>query len=83
MKPARRRVFVNVGKISKLTEANDTVLVPGKVLAGGEIDHPVVVAAFAFSQPSVEKIVAAGGRAIPIEELIKENPRGSRVKLIT
>jgi len=76
-------VFVNVGKISRLTEANDTVIIPGMVLAGGEIDHPVTVAAFAFSQSSVEKIVAAGGRAIPIEELIRENPRGSGVKLIT
>jgi large subunit ribosomal protein L18e len=81
-KPARRRVAVNVGKINRLTGPNDTVLVPGKVLAGGEVNHPITVAAFSFSESSVRKIEAAGGRAITIEELIRMNPRGSGVKLI-
>ncbi|HIC99331.1 MAG TPA: 50S ribosomal protein L18e, partial [Pyrodictiaceae archaeon] len=78
----RLRVEVNVSKINRYTEANETVVVPGKVLGAGRIDHPVTVAAIAFSKSAVEKICGAGGRVIHILQLLEENPRGSKVKII-
>ncbi len=81
-KPRRQRVAVNISKINRYTEANDVVVVPGKVLGAGRLDHPVTVAAVAFSEEALRKIKAAGGRAIHILQLIEENPRGSRVKII-
>ncbi len=81
-KPRRQRVAVNVSKINRYTGPNDVVVVPGKVLGAGRLDHPVTVAAIAFSQQALEKIRAAGGRAIHILQLLEENPRGSRVKII-
>ncbi len=81
-RPRRQRVAVNISKINRYTEPGDVVVVPGKVLGAGRLDHPVTVAAVAFSESALRKIQAAGGRAIHILQLIEENPRGSRVKII-
>jgi len=81
-KPSRRRRAVNISKINRYTETNDYVVVPGKVLGAGELDHPVTVAAFSFSKSAIEKIERAGGRAISIFKLLEERPSGSSVKII-
>ena len=81
-RPRRQRVVVNLSKINRYTEPGDVVVVPGKVLGAGRLDHPVTVAAAAFSESALAKIKAAGGKAIHILQLIEENPRGSRVKII-
>ncbi|MGC8982420.1 MAG: 50S ribosomal protein L18e [Desulfurococcaceae archaeon] len=81
-KPSRKRRAVNVSKINRHTKSGDYVVVPGKVLSAGELDHPVVVAALGFSKAAIEKIQRAGGRAISIFELLKENPEGRGVKII-
>jgi len=82
LKPRRLTPEVNLDKLSKLTLPNDTVLVPGKVLGGGELKHPLYVAAFSFSKSAIEAIEKAGGKAISIDELYKQNPKGSKVKII-
>ena len=81
MKPSRRRA-VNISRINRCTQPGDWVVVPGKVLGSGELDHEVVVAALSFSKSALEKIHRAGGRAISIFELLKEKPDGSNVKII-
>ena len=81
-RPRRLRIVVNVSKINRYTDKGDVVVVPGKVLGAGSIDHPVTVAAVGFSKQAVEKIRAAGGRVLHILQLLEENPRGSRVKII-
>lgn len=78
----RRRCEVNISRINRWTKPGDTVVVPGKVLGAGELDHEVNVAAFAFSKVAVEKITKAGGKALSVESLIEVNPKGSRVKII-
>ena len=81
-RPRRRRIVVNVSKINRYTAPGDVVVVPGKVLGAGILDHGVTVAAMAFSRSALEKIKKAGGRAIHILDLVRENPRGSGVKVI-
>lgn len=81
-KPRRQRRAVNVSRINRYTHEGDVVVVPGKVLGAGNIDHPVTVAAVSFSKTAVEKIKAAGGKTIHILDLARENPRGSNVKII-
>ncbi len=81
-RPRRLRVEVNVSKINRYTNAGDTIVVPGKVLGAGSIDHPVTVAAIAFSAEAIRKITSAGGRVLHILQLVEENPRGSNVKII-
>ncbi|WP_456472418.1 50S ribosomal protein L18e [Methanocaldococcus sp.] len=81
-KPRRRRAEVNISKINRYTKDGDMVVVPGKVLGAGRLDHKVVVAAFSFSETAKRLIEEAGGEAISIEELIKRNPKGSNVKIM-
>jgi large subunit ribosomal protein L18e len=81
-KPKRKRIVVNVSRINRYTQANDIVVVPGKVLGAGLIDHPVTVAALWFSKSAKEKIKKVGGRVLTIEQLILERPTGSSVKII-
>lgn len=81
-KPSRMRRVVNISRVNRYTKAGDYVVVPGKVLGAGNLDHPVVVAAFSFSKSAIEKIKRAGGRAISIFELLREKPSGSNVKII-
>ncbi|MCD6085207.1 MAG: 50S ribosomal protein L18e [Desulfurococcales archaeon] len=81
-RPARRRVAVNISKINRYARDGEVVVVPGRVLGAGFISKPVDVAAVWFSEKAVEKIVAAGGKVMFIGDLIKENPKGSRVRVI-
>ncbi len=78
----RRRVEVNIAKLERLCKERETVVVPGKLLGYGKLSKPLTVAAWKFSKQALEKIDAAGGKAISIEELVSENPRGSNVRII-
>ncbi len=82
LKSTRSRPVVNISKINRYAKEGELVVVPGKVLGAGRLDKKVVVAAFSFSQLAVEKIKAAGGEAITLEEAVKRNPRGSNVRII-
>lgn len=76
-KPRRRKEGVNLSKIDKLAQKGGAVVVPGKVLAGGEITKPVNIYAFSFSKIAIDKIRKSGGKAMPINDLLKskENAR--------
>lgn len=81
-KPRRRRRAVNISRINRYTSDGDVVVVPGKVLGAGYLDHPVTVAAVSFSKTALDKIQAAGGKALFILELARQNPKGSNIKII-
>lgn len=72
---------VNVGHLARLVEAKSTVVVPGKLLAKGDLSAPLTVAAFHFSAAARQKIHAAGGTAVSLGELMKSHPDGSGVRL--
>jgi len=78
----QRRAAVNVSRLNRHTKDGETVVVPGKVLGAGEIDHPIKVAAFAFSKQAESKILGAKGKCLSIQELIERNPKGTNVKII-
>jgi large subunit ribosomal protein L18e len=80
--PRRSRAEVNLSRINRFTHEDCVIVVPGKVLAAGRLDHPVRVAAFKFSRSASKKIVAAGGEVVSIQQLMRENPKGSGVKLM-
>jgi len=77
-----RRVAVNVSRLNRYTKEEETVAVPGKVLGAGKIDHPINVAAFAFSDQARTKILRAKGKCLSILDLVKNNPKGANVKVI-
>ncbi|MEM1684231.1 MAG: 50S ribosomal protein L18e [Nanopusillaceae archaeon] len=81
-KPTRQRIEVNIGKIDKLSKEGDIVLVPGKVLGYGKLTKRVKISAWKFSEIALEKIKNANSEAISIEELLRQNPKGSNIKII-
>jgi large subunit ribosomal protein L18e len=81
-KPTRRRREVNVYKLEKYTEIGDVIVVPGKVLGSGNLTKKITVAAVSISESAKEKIVEAKGQVMSIEELMKKNPAGSKVKIM-
>jgi large subunit ribosomal protein L18e len=78
----RKRIAVNLSRINRYTKTGETVAVPGKVLAVGELNHPVIVTALAFSENAVAKIEKVKGRCLTFPELMKKNPKGSNVRII-
>lgn len=81
-RPGSRMAEVNVGKIARLTQQGDRVVVPGKVLGKGEINHSVTVAALFFSSTALDKLRSAGCRVMRLDEFVKVEQKGSGVKLI-
>jgi len=81
-KSRRRRITVNLSRISRHTKAGETVVVPGKVLGAGKLDHPIKIAAFQFSKQAKQKIILAKGTCMTITELMKKKPKGSGIKII-
>lgn len=79
--PSRNYAAVNVSKINRHSAADDVLLIPGKVLGAGLLDHPVTVAALNFSVAAEEKITDAGGRCLSIEEIVEANPKGSGIRI--
>ncbi|MEM4704879.1 MAG: 50S ribosomal protein L18e [Candidatus Bathyarchaeia archaeon] len=81
-KSRRRRIAVNLSRLNRYTQKNETVVVPGKVLSAGQLNHPVTVAAFAFSEKAKEKINSSKGKCLSFPDLIKKNPKGANIKII-
>ncbi len=81
-KSRKNMAEVNVDRINRYAKEGETILVPGKVLAQGKIVKKVNVAAFKFSKEAKKKIIDAGGKCMSIGELLKENPKGSNVRII-
>lgn len=78
----RRKVEVNIGEINLYAKEGETVVVPGVVLANGNLEKAVTVAAWRFSGSAAEKIKKAKGDATTLEELMKKNPKGSKIRIM-
>lgn len=81
-RPRKNRREVNLEKINKYSRDGEVVVVPGKVLGEGNLDHKVTIAAYKFSSSAIKKIEEAGGKHITLDELLKTNPKGSNVRII-
>src|SRR3989338_11086909 len=81
-KSTRQRREVNLSKISRYAKKGELVVVPGKVLATGELRQSVTIAAWKFSVQALDKISKANAKAITINELIKKGFKGTTVRII-
>jgi large subunit ribosomal protein L18e len=73
---------VNVGDLQRLAAADETIIVPGKLLSQGEITKPLTIAAYRWSGTAAAKVEKAGGRTITIRELLHTKPDGAGVRII-
>ena len=80
--PRRNRVAVNVSQLRRNVKDGETVVVPGKLLGAGSIDRKVTVAAYHFSNTAAEKLRASGSKLMLIEDLLKEDKIGKKLKMV-
>ena len=81
-KPKSRRTAVNLSHINRNSEKNETIVVPGKILGTGSLNHSLTIAAFEISDNAKEKLKTAKAKYLSIEELVAKNPTGTKVKII-
>lgn len=81
-KPTRQRRVVNMSRLNRFTKTGESVVVPGKVLGAGVLNHALVIAAFAFSGSAKQQIESAKGKCLTIQEMAKQNPSGKNVRII-
>jgi len=70
-KPKGKAVSVNIEKINKLSKGNEIIIVPGKVLAEGNLEHNIILAALKYSKDAREKL-SQKASIMTIPELIKK-----------
>jgi large subunit ribosomal protein L18e len=80
-KSSKNWAEVNISHIKRYAKKNDTIVIPGKLLGAGYIEIPVTVAVFKSSENAIEKIKSAGGKVITIQDLLKNNPKGTGVRI--
>jgi large subunit ribosomal protein L18e len=73
---------VNVGRLSDITKEGDVVIVPGKILGSGVIDHKLTICTFSISEGAAKKILEAGGKIITLDRFIEKYPDGKGVRII-
>lgn len=73
---------LNVGHLERVAAAEETVVVPGKLLSEGPLSKPLTVAALGYSTEARSKVHAAGGTALSISDLLKAKPDGAGVRLL-
>ncbi len=78
----RSRAELNISQLNRNTDEGSTVVVPGKVLGSGRLDHPITVAAFDFSTRARRRIESVGGKTLSIHELLDESPDGENVQIM-
>ena len=82
-RPKSKQIAVNIQKINKETKPEEIIIVPGKVLSKGELDHKLTLAAFKFSEKAKEKL-SKKADVLTIKELIDKVSKfkGLNIKII-
>jgi len=80
-KPTRNRRVVNISKLNKVTKDGETIIIPGKVLGSGDLNHKLTVCAHLFSGNAKSKI-SQKGKVLSVSELMKQNPKAKGVRII-
>jgi large subunit ribosomal protein L18e len=78
----KNRPEVNVGEISRNSKEGSRILIPGKVLGTGRIDHKVTVGAYSFSKFARVKITSQGGSCLSIRDFVDSSPSVKDVVLL-
>jgi len=80
-KSTKRMPSVNIYKINKCTREGEIAVIPGKVLGVGKLDKKITIAAFQFSESALEKIKSTG-KALSLQEAVKQNPKGAKLRIL-
>jgi len=81
-KPSRNRQEINLYRLNKLTKDNDVVVIPGKILGAGTLDHPITISSLMVSELALTKLTESKSKHMSIEEMMKKYKKGSNVKIL-
>jgi large subunit ribosomal protein L18e len=73
---------VNISKLASVTKEGETIIVPGKILGSGKINHKLTVCAFSMSLKAAKKLYDCGGKIVTIADLTQSYPEGKGVRII-
>ncbi|KKK46446.1 hypothetical protein LCGC14_0575050 [marine sediment metagenome] len=79
--PRQNKIKANLYRINQKTKSDDVILIPGKVLGIGELDHKLTIACLEYSQSAKKKVESSGSRLMSIEDLLLQNPNGNGIKI--
>jgi len=74
-KPRRKNKAVNLNKIDNFSKENEIVVVPGKVVSQGTINHKITIAALSFSKEATEKLKKAECEIKTIAALVNKKAK--------
>lgn len=77
----KHRVEANLKRINNKTKEDDIIVVPGKVLGVGWLDHKLTIGCLDCSNSARAKIKESGSTLLSIRELFEKHPKGSNVKI--
>lgn len=78
----RQRRIVNISRLNRNTKDGEVIVVPGKVLGDGILDHSLKIYAFSYSEGALASIKKAKSDALEMEDLLKENTKGKKIRII-
>lgn len=81
-KPSRNWAQVNVSKLDQHVRDGEHVVIAGKLLGTGEVTKAHTVVAFNASASAVEKISAAGGKVLTLQEGVAAFPKGEKCRIL-
>ena len=81
--PRRNKVAVNLEKLNRIasTAKGKTLLIPGKVLAQGELNEKTIIVAISASEEAKKKIKAKG-EFITLKEFVEKGAKADLSKVI-
>ncbi len=79
-RPSRIRREVNLSRIDRYSDEDEILVVPGKILGGGELNHKVTVAALKISGGARKKLEESGSKIISIDDISKQ--QGKKIRII-
>jgi large subunit ribosomal protein L18e len=76
LKPSRKRACVNIFKLNEIakTVGDKVLVVPGKVLASGDVEKKIEVACLSCSASAKKKIESMNGKVIRLKEITGISP---------
>jgi large subunit ribosomal protein L18e len=81
-RPTRKRRAINLSRINRYTKENETIIVPGKVLGSGVLNHKLTISAYQFSDQAKDKLEKVGAEIITLLDLSKDKPNGKKIRII-
>ncbi|MCL5804845.1 MAG: 50S ribosomal protein L18e [Candidatus Thermoplasmatota archaeon] len=78
----RRYASINLGKINKIANEGDVIVIPGSVLGSGVFRKKVTLAGLRASKSAMDKIQASGSRFVTLKEYASSGEKAENVKII-